>query len=248
MADRVAAVSEAAARDLEALLRLPEGAAATLHNPIWPMAASAADPADVHRWLGEPGPVLVAVGRLVAPKNHLNLLHALALMRRQRPVRLILLGDGPLREELTTAAAALGVEDAVDFAGFRADVADFLRHSDLFVLSSDREGLPLSLMEALSVGTPVVATDCRSGPRELLQDGRFGTLVPVRDPAALAVAALDALRRSHDPARLQARAREFEAEAIVRRYEAVLFPGLPPWSQRATACPECDGQRVRTCA
>ena len=236
MADRVSAVSEASARDLETLVGLPTGSVATLYNPIWPMQPTGAAAGAVHPWLAGPEPVLLAVGRLVGQKNHRNLLEALALARRQRPVRLILLGEGPLQPDLEAQAAALGIRAAIDFAGFRDNVADFLLHADLFTLSSDREGLPLSLMEALSVGTPVVSTDCRSGPRELLAGGRYGTLVPVRDPDALAAGVLAALDTPPDRAALKARAGEFAAEAIVRAYELAMFSGSPaPWRAQAAA-------------
>lgn len=231
MADCVSAVSEASARDLEELIDLPSASVAVLYNPIWPMSLTAgAAPPTVHPWLGGPDPVLLTVGRLVAQKNHANLLAALAIARGSRPLRLIILGEGPLRAGLEAEARTLGLEGVVDFLGFRRNVADFLHFADLFVLSSDREGLPLSLMEAMKMGTPVVATDCQSGPRELLENGRYGRLVPIQDPAALAAAILDTLADPPPAAALTARAGDFATDAIARRYEAALFPGEAiPW-------------------
>jgi glycosyltransferase involved in cell wall biosynthesis len=230
-ADAVTAVSQAAARDLEVLLRRPEGFVRVLHNPVWPLRPDPdAAPAELHPWLAGPDPVLLNVGRLVPQKNHRNLLEALAIVRAARPVRLLVLGDGPLRAELEARATALGVRGAVDFLGFRREVADFLRFSDLFVLSSDWEGLPLSLIEALKMGTPVVSTDCRSGPRELLEDGRYGELVPVGDPQQLAAGVLRALDSAPAREAMMARAADFDVDAVARRYEALMFgQDAPAW-------------------
>ncbi len=231
LADKVTAVSAESARDLEALCGLPQDSVGVLYNPIWPMDPNLdAAPGDIHPWFGGPDPVLLCVGRLVGQKNHANLLDALARARQTRPLRLILLGEGPLLPDLAKQAAELGVTDAVDFAGFRRNVADFLHHADLFVLSSDREGLPLSLMEALKAGTPVVSTDCRSGPRELLEDGRHGKLVPVRDPDALAAAVLETLDTPPDRNALKARAANFATDTVARKYEELVFAGgAAPW-------------------
>ena len=230
-ADAVAAVSRAAAEDLQALLRRPGIPVRVLYNPIWPLRpAPDAEPGRLHPWLAEADPVLVTIGRLVPQKNHRNLLEALSLVRGDRPVRLLVLGDGPLRAELEAHAATLGVRDAVAFLGFRREVADFLRFSDVFVLSSDWEGLPLSLMEALMMGTPVVSTDCRSGPRELLEEGRYGELVPVRDPRKLAEAVLRTLDTVTDREALKARAADFEVDSVALRYEALMFgESGAPW-------------------
>jgi glycosyltransferase involved in cell wall biosynthesis len=231
MADVVAAVSEAAARDLDERLGRPPGSTLVLHNPIWPAEPNPdLRPGDVHPWFASDTPTVLSVGRLTPQKNHANLLEAVAIARRARALRLILLGDGPLRAELEARARALGVADAVAFEGFRDNVADYLAAADLFALSSDLEGLPLALLEALKAGTPVVSTDCVSGPREILVDGTFGRLVPVRDPSALASAMLETLADPPDPNRLKMRADDFSIDAVARRYESALFPDGSPVS------------------
>lgn len=230
-ADAVAAVSHASARDLEDIIGLPSGAVNALYNPIWPLAPTPGlAPSILHPWLGGDTPALLTAGRLVPQKNHALLLEALAIARRTRPLRLLLLGEGPLREALEAQAAALDVADAVDFLGFRRDVADFLQAADLFVLSSDREGLPLSLLEALSLGTPVVSTDCQSGPREILRDGAVGALTPVGDANALAAAILATLAAPPPREALTARAADFDTDAVARRYEALVYTDSDaPW-------------------
>lgn len=243
MADAVSAVSEASARDLDGILGKPRGTVAVLYNPIADLARTPGlSAADVHPWLSGPDPVLLSVGRLVPQKNHANLLRAVAIARESRPVRVLVLGDGPLRGDLEALARSLGVADAVDFLGFRRDVADLLHFSDLLVLSSDWEGLPLALMEALKMGTPIVSTDCQSGPRELLDGGRLGQLVPVRDSAALAAGILRALAEPAPREALVARAADFSTEEVVRRYEEALFPaGAVPW-RREARCVRADAR------
>jgi len=234
LADAVSAVSEASARDLDGILGMPSGRVEVLYNPIAALELTPdASPADVHPWLGGPDPVLLSVGRLVPQKNHANLLRAVAIARETRPIKLLILGDGPLRADLDTQASSLGITDIVDFLGFRRDVADLLHFSDLLVLSSDWEGLPLALMEALKMGTPIVSTDCQSGPRELLDNGRLGERVPVRDSAALAQGILRGLADPPSREDLVARANDFSTEEVVRRSEEVLFPaGNVPWHKQ----------------
>lgn len=225
LADVVSAVSRDSARDLDRRLGRAEGTTAVLYNPIWPFRITPGlAPTEVHPWFGGPEPVLLNAARQAPAKDHRNLLDAFAAARRTRPLKLVLIGEGPLRADLEAQAAALGVAEHVDFAGFRRNVGDFLAHADLFVLSSDNEGLPLVLLEALKSGLPVVSTDCPSGPREILEDGRYGALVPVHDPEALARAILDALDAPHDRDALRARAEGFEIDSVAAAYEALLLP------------------------
>jgi glycosyltransferase involved in cell wall biosynthesis len=144
-------------------------------------------------------PLLVAIGRLSKVKNFALLLKAIAQLRAKLPLRLWLLGDGPERRRLERLAVRLQIADYVDFKGFVANVFDYLPQADLLVLTSRREGSPNVLIEALACGVPVVATDCPSGPREILQNGRLGTLVPVNDVNALANAIFSALNAPKQP-------------------------------------------------
>jgi glycosyltransferase involved in cell wall biosynthesis len=158
------------------------------------MLALAREPLD-HPWFAPGGPpVAMAIGSLRPVKDHQLLLRAFALVRRERDARLMILGDGPERGRLEGLIAELGLQDSVALPGFSANPYNYLAKAAVFVLSSISEALPTALIEALAVGTPVVATDCRCGPSEVLQGGRFGTLVPVGDAAALGKAILDALQ------------------------------------------------------
>ena len=132
--------------------------------------------------------MVIAVGRLVAVKDYPSLIRAFAVVRRKHDVRLMILGEGEDRPQLESLIVELGLADCVALPGFEANPYAYMAWAALFVLSSISEALPTALIEAMAVGTPVVATDCKCGPREVLQDGRFGALVPVGDVAALAAA------------------------------------------------------------
>ncbi|MHC8327427.1 glycosyltransferase [Pseudomonas sp. LB1P83] len=151
-------------------------------------AAQAPLPTDLPRdyWL--------SVGRLVGPKGFHLLLDAYALALRSEALPdLVIVGDGPLLDALTTQASRLGITHRVHFTGFLSNPYPLLRHARLFILSSVQEGMPTVLIEALALGTPVLASDCETGPRELLDNGRLGQLVAVNDVPALARGMLQSL-------------------------------------------------------
>lgn len=196
-AARVVAVSRGAADDLARTSGLPRERVEVVYNPvIMPATMARAREAPDHPWFapGEP-PVVLGVGRLTRQKDFATLVRAFAEVRRRRPARLIILGEGEDRPALEALAAELGVRDDLALPGFRDNAMAYMAGSAVFVLSSAWEGLPTVLIEAMAAGTRVVSTDCPSGPREILQDGRLGALVPVGDPAALAAAILEALAR-----------------------------------------------------
>lgn len=182
------AVSEAAARDLAGRLGLAEQKVSAIYNPVVneTLLKRSKQPA-AHPWLDKKEmPVFLAVGRLEREKDFAELLEAFALMRKTVAARLILLGEGSLRKTLEEQVERLGIEKEVDMPGFVQNPYAFMASSDVFVLSSRTEGLSNVLIEAMACGCPVIATDCPGGPREILQDGKFGILVPVGDAGAMA--------------------------------------------------------------
>ena len=183
----------------------------------------AAEPTD-HPWFGGDVPVVLSAGRLA--KDYPTLLRAVALLAARRPVRLIVLGEGNKAArlpELQALAQSLGIAGAVDFAGFVANPLAYMARADLFVLSSEREGMPQVLAQAMMVGCRLVATDCPFGPAELLGGGEYGRLAPVGDPARLAEAMDRELDTPRDAARLRARAAElFDVERAMDAYERLL--------------------------
>jgi len=224
-ADRIAAVSEGSTIDMARLARLPSDLVTVLHNPIpqRPMPNPEAIAMADNVWSCPPGQRILTVGSLKDQKNHSLLLRAFAAMSPP-DARLMLLGKGEGEAGLRALASNLGILDRVIFAGFHVDPSPFYATADLFVLSSDYEGFGNVIVEALSFGVPVVSTDCPSGPAEILEGGRWGTLVPVGDAEALAAAIDRALATLHDPDALKRRAADFAPEIAARRYLDLLFP------------------------
>ena len=196
LADEIIAVSDGAADDLSISTKIPRDQIQVVYNPIITpeMDLKSRENLD-HPWFkpGEP-PVILAVGRLTSQKDYPLLIRAFARVRQAIPVRLLILGEGPERNELTSLINQLGLEDDISMPGFVHNPYAFMAHASVFVLSSRWEGLPTVLAEALYCGAPLVSTDCPSGPREILQNGRFGKLVPVGDVDCLADAIQDTLK------------------------------------------------------
>jgi glycosyltransferase involved in cell wall biosynthesis len=196
-ASHVVAVSHGVADDLARASGFPRHRVRVVYNPvITPAIMALARQAPDHPWFapGQP-PVILGVGRLTWKKDFPTLIRAFAEVRRRRPARLIILGEGEERAGLEALVGELGLSDDVTLPGYRDNALAYMAGSALFALSSVSEGLPTVLIEALAAGTRVVSTDCPSGPREILQDGRLGALAPVGDPAALGRAMVDTLDR-----------------------------------------------------
>ena len=220
------AVSATVAADVARLAGLAPESISTISNPVdEPDTGAQADPEVLARWSRD-APRLISVGNLKTVKDHDTLLRAFARLRQRHPCGLLVLGEGPLRGRLEALASDLGLAGAVTFAGHAACPAAYLRHADLFVLSSRSEGFGISLVEALSCGVPVVSTDC-GGPREILDGGRFGRLTPVGDHARLADAVAEALADTVDPGMLRARAACYGADRALDAYARVLDLGGP---------------------
>lgn len=222
-ADEIVAVSEGAARDLARLTRLPAERIRILPNPIvTPELTLMAEEPLSHPWFGDGQPaVVLAVGRLAKQKDFPTLIRAFASVREQRPARLMILGEGPERARLESLAEAVGAREHVALPGFVANPFPYMAKAGVFVLSSAWEGMPGVLIQALACGAAVVAADCESGPRELLQGGRFGRLVPVGNVPALAAAIVSTLDRPPRPA-LHEAVGPFTREAAVEQYLNVL--------------------------
>ncbi|PUA16914.1 glycosyltransferase [Glaciimonas sp. PCH181] len=224
-ADGIVAVSQGAAEDLARFANLNRNAITVIYNPVVgdekPPASDALGPTGW--WTGAHHRVL-AVGTLKVIKDYVTLLNAFAILRQGCDARLLILGEGECRPALEAEVRRLGIEGSVFMPGFVKDASPYYQQADLHVLSSTGEGLPTVIIEALATGTPVVSTDCPSGPREILSDGKFGRLVPVGDAAALAAAMAESLAATHDHAALKARAQDFSIDKAVDQYEELLFP------------------------
>lgn len=223
-ADAIIAVSAGVAENLRALCAEAADRIVVVPNGVAMSRIDAGKEAPVdHPWLqGSGEPVLLAVGRLVPKKDYPTLLAAFRLVRQACPARLIILGEGPERARLEAEARKLGVDRFISMPGFCANPFAYFARASGYVLASISEGMPSSLIEALACGCPAVSTDCPSGPAEILDNGRYGALVPVGNPQALAAAILETLRQPRSVERLRARAAEFSVDACVRGYAEVL--------------------------
>jgi glycosyltransferase involved in cell wall biosynthesis len=163
-------------------------------------------------------PIIVAAGRLHHQKGFDVLLRAFAMARAQIDCRLVILGDGPERACLSARAQASGLGYDIDMPGFCANPFALMARAGAFVLSSRWEGFPNALVEAMACGAPVIATDCPSGPREILQGGGIAPLVPVEDADALARALIAALAVRPDTTASRARAQGFSVASAARQY------------------------------
>lgn len=226
-AHHIVTVSDGIRDDLGRLSPRAGGKAHTIYNPVVDsdLVEKAKRPAP-HPWLDDEGiPVILGVGRLTHEKNFELLIRAFARVASTRNVRLVLLGEGKQQEMLERLIHTLNVEERVDIHGFVDNPYPYMANASVLVLSSTFEGLPTVLIEALACGCPVVSTDCPSGPQEILEGGKWGSLVPVNDQEALAASINKTLDAAHDPERLQNRAWDFSVERSVDRYLNLLFPG-----------------------
>ena len=223
-ADRIVAVSRGVADDLATLLGSRCPSIDVVASPVLdPALFDAAAHPPTEPWLATPRttPVVVSCGRLSAEKDPLATIAAFEIARRQRAMRLLVLGDGPERAAVEAEITRRALTDDVRLLGHVEPTAPYLASADICVLSSRTEGMPTVAVEALALGTPVVATATTSGVRELIGDGRGGRLVPVGDVAALAaaiVAELDDPSPAIDPAALE----PFTVTAATALYVAIL--------------------------
>lgn len=227
-ADAVITVSKGLAQDLETYLQLKPGFIKIIHNPVIDKSLflKAQAPVD-HPWFkqGEP-PIVIGVGRLVQQKDFQTLIRAFAIVRQVQTARLIIFGEGSQKSKLIDLARELGVENDVEIHDFVHNPYAYISKASVFVLSSVLEGLPTVLIEAMAVGTPVVSTNCESGPAEILDNGKYGELVPVGDSEAIAQSILTILcgnSKQVDPTWLN----QFTLETSTQQYLALLDIRIP---------------------
>ena len=231
-ADAIVAVSDGVADELSLITNIPRKCVTTIYNPIvTPELQHQAQIPLEHPWFttGAP-PVVLGAGRLRMQKDFPTLIRAFARARSVRKMRLMILGggkderkDAQYKAQLLALADQLGVADDVALPGFVANPFAYLARASVFVLSSAWEGFGNVIVEALACGCPVVSTDCPSGPAEILENGKYGLLVPVGDDAALADAILAVLSTPSDRDRLRARSAIFSADYVAEQYLQVLL-------------------------
>ncbi len=229
-AHAILAVSDGVSDDLAATTAIPRHRIDTVYPPLPPeLPDKAAQPID-HPWFapGEP-PVVLGVGRLTRAKDYPTLLRAFARVHMQRRARLVILGEArsakkaaKRRDEYMTLAHDLGIAGDTAMLGYVKNPFAFMARASVFALSSITEGFGMVVAEALACGCPVVSTDCPSGPAEILEGGKYGSLVPVKDHRALGDAILNILDSTFDRDFLRSRAHAFSLSGIVDQYENIM--------------------------
>ncbi|PIG94083.1 glycosyltransferase [Gloeocapsopsis sp. IPPAS B-1203] len=228
-ADAIISVSQGVAQDIARVAGLPLDNIQVIYNPVvTPEVLRQAQQPTNHPWFaaGEP-PVILGVGRLVRQKDFATLVQAFALVRQRCEARLMILGDVDKREptikpQLENLVQQLGLEGEVAFPGFVENPYTYMAQAGVFVLSSIYEGFGNVVAEAIATGTSVVATDCESGPAEILENGKYGKLVPVGDAAALADAIVTTLRNPTNSEELRQRSQAFSMDSVVAQYLQVI--------------------------
>jgi len=198
--------------------RVPLGRLAIIPNPVRPLTR----PAGI-----EPAPVILGVGRLYPQKRFDRLIDVFAAIAADFPqLRLRIVGDGPMRDHLRRRASATGFGQRIEFPGAIQDIESEYAHAKLFVLTSDFEGFPNVLAEAMSLGLPVVAVDCPTGPAEMIRSGTNGILVPRGDEQGLISAIRSILQDEELATRLGQEARNlgnrYLPEMVLDQWEAYI--------------------------
>lgn len=220
-ADQVVAVSRGVAEDVEKLFLVQRDKITVIYNPIISRGLDEkANEALDHPWLNQNRfPVILGAGRLIRQKDFLTLIRSFdALKKEISDIKLIILGEGKERLTLEKEIRNLGLTEDVSLPGYIDNPYSYMKRSSVFVLSSAWEGFGNVLVEALATGTPIVSTDCPSGPAEILVNGKYGNLVPVGDHKTLARAVLNVLKDPPDRKLLINRANDFTVDKAVEKY------------------------------
>lgn len=225
------AVSNGVAEDMSRLTGVKRNSITTIYNPVVTQDHEQRILEHVdHPWFqnGEP-PVIISVGRLSDEKDYATLLRAFSIVRAARAARLVVLGEAPDKKQtveriksLSSLAGELGIREDVDFPGFVPNPLKYMKKAAVFALTSRFEGLGNVLIEALACGCPVVSTDCPSGPAEILDNGKYGKLVPVGDVDAIAKAILATLENPGDKQLLRKRGAAFTCMRAADQYEDLI--------------------------
>lgn len=223
-ADGIVAVSEGVSEDLQQKMDLPAELITTIYNPSVTRELQQKKDEEVdHPWFENSTPVVLGVGEFTKQKDFLTLIRAFNIVLRDLDVRLVLLGKGPQQEAIEEEIEKLGLEECVWLPGFVENPYAFMTSTDVFVLSSRWEGCPNVLIEALACGVPVVSTDCPSGPREILEDEKWGTLVTIRNPPEMARAMYNTIKEGPVSESQRYAQSRFSVNQISTEYEEILL-------------------------
>ena len=222
--DLIITVSEGVIEDTIKVAGYPRERLVALSSPIVTpdVYRKGAEPID-HAWLNDPSiRVIMGAGRLTKEKDFATLIRAFKIVRQQQDCKLVIIGEGPLRRDLERLVEELDLKEQVSMPGYAANPYAWMKKASIFVLSSAWEGSGNVLIEAMAMGVPAVSTDCPFGPSETLANGKYGILVPVGDPEAMAEAVLDTLSNPLSAGELQEAVAPFTVERSTKRYLEVL--------------------------
>lgn len=197
---KVVVTSKIMADELLSISNIPPNKISIIYNPL-PIKHIQEKSNELidHPWFQkDKPPVILAVGRLVYVKDFQTLIKAFSIVKEKTDARLVILGEGPLEKELKQLIESLGIKSYVEMLGFAENPFQYMKHSKVFVMSSLWEGFPNSMIEAMACSTNIVATNCQGGTAEILEYGKYGALVPVRDPQKMAEAINKALMKNDD--------------------------------------------------
>lgn len=220
----IIAVSDGVADELSSELKTNRKKITTIYNPIFSENLLKRSKEMVfHPWVEDnETPFILAVGRLTVQKDFATLIHAFKQVIEQKPCNLIILGEGSLRPDLERLVEDLELQDNIELVGFVDNPYAWMSKADLFVLSSIQESFGNVLVEAMACGTPIVSTNCPSGPKEILEEGQWGELVPPANANLLAKAILKSMNTTNDK-NLRKRAAFFSVDNAVDKYLSILM-------------------------
>ena len=223
-ADLVISNSVAAANDLQTSLNLPAGRVVTIHNALnlERIDRLAREPVTDFFLLKDSTPLIVSVGSLTKRKDMGTLVRAFKIVCERRPARLVIIGKGPERQHIESMVLSLNLNGSVHLPGFDPNPYRWIAAAAVFASSSTGEGFSNVVAEALALNRPIVATDCPGDTAKLLEQGRWGRLVPVGDAVRMSDALLDALDDPRPPDG-RVRAADFAPEKITSAYMDVLL-------------------------
>ena len=168
---------------------------------------------------------ILSVGSLKIQKDHFNLIEAFSLINFHKKCKLIIIGNGPLKNDLIKFVKLKKLDKNIIFINFESDLQIYYETADLFVSSSKWEGFSNVIAESIGFGLPVVSTDCKSGPSEILKKGKYGTLVPIENPQKLSLAIIKNLKKKHNKNLLIQRSKIFNIEKISNQYLDLIYNG-----------------------
>ena len=222
-ADRIIAVSNGVKKTLIKVFKIDEGKIQVIYNPcdINKIKKLSMEKVE-YPWFNEKMPIIITMGRLIESKGHGKLIQTFAEIKKQIPSRLVIIGEGNLRKQLERLTVKFGVEKDIAFLGWQENPYKYMSKSNLFVLSSNSESFGIVLVEAMACGVPVVSFDCESGPREILDNGEYGILVPVGDIEGLSEAVINILKNNDLREKIIQRAKKrvhiFNTKDIAKEY------------------------------